>query len=148
MKFNTTLILAALLCGCAKHHQQWEYKIITVENAYHRLSVTASNERMSTTNDDKWIFDDRRARSDAGYFDIENGDTEGVNGHNFYGSKLAEMGANGWELVSAVPQLETSPDAEYLAGLDYENGNNGKEIYKPFTNIRTGNILLIFKRPQ
>jgi hypothetical protein len=78
------------------------------------------------TNVTQGLKDVHQAESGAGGFDFA-GKLE------FYGADLQQLGADGWELVSAVPQIETIPGAQ---ATDLR-----------FSNMRTGKIILIFKKP-
>jgi hypothetical protein len=152
---RTALIILAttLLCGCSKPAtptttsaeskiQRWEYKVVTVENFAGYLKESAFQE--SLTNTDLGLKHDRDADSGAGSFLFD-----GAQGGGKYYADLYYLGNDGWELVSAVPQLETVPDAEKFHGQDFDSASGTlKDGYTHFNNVRTGKIILIFKRPK
>jgi hypothetical protein len=130
----SVLFTAALLCGCQKHEtpkpaanktQQWEYKTVEVENYAHGQAIKALYE--SETNLDLMVKHLFFANSHDGSFEFSGG-------YDKYSVDLYKLGSDGWELIAAVPQLETEPNAQY------ENTR--------FNNTRTGKIILIFKRPK
>ena len=115
----TVLLLGAALCGCQKPPppgviQKWEYKTLTLENSEHAAEEYYRSQLY--TNTAALSFMDLN-RSATGDFDLD------------FGS----LGGGGWELVSAIPQLETT----HLTGHD--------EI---ISAVRTAKIILIFKRPM
>ncbi|MGA2178799.1 MAG: hypothetical protein ABSH15_04370 [Verrucomicrobiota bacterium] len=131
MKTTIYLVaIAALLCGCNKP-SQWEYKTVEVDNSIHGYLERAKTK----TSDSERAEVYRTENSEPGDF----GNLE---------IQLAKIGDEGWELVGAVPELETPSQAERLDGNDlHETEPLVTPRYKPFTNVRTGKIILIFKRP-
>jgi len=135
----SVLFAAALLCGCQKSEtpkpatpepatnriQTWEYKVVEVENYAHGQAIKALYE--SDTNVDLGVEHLLFANSHDGSFGFSGG-------YDKYSVDLYKLGSDGWELVAAVPQLETEPSAQY---------RNTR-----FNNTRTGKIILIFKRPK
>jgi hypothetical protein len=135
MKTIIALLIAALFCGCnktsapvmastAKQKTQWDYKIITVENFAHALHESAMQEQQTNT-----ILGGRHllyADNNGGDFDFN---TDGKTGADFF-----QLGEDGWELVAAIPQTETVQSMN--------------DVGVPQANIRTGKIILIFKRPK
>jgi len=141
MKIILCLIaITALLTGCGQNPApqtkiaHWEYKIVMVENFEHAMRHFASAELR--TNIDLGLQHLQQSDAAAGNFVLDTGNAE-MNENNS-GVDTYKLGNEGWELVSAVPQIETIPDAKFSVGRDY----------KPFVNIRTGKIILIFKRPK
>lgn len=128
------LAATALLCGCNQKPApvKWEYKEVVVEN---RLDTEHLD--LNSTN---FLDAYRYEKSDPGDFDFDSPEPRK------YHQALDDYGADGWELVSAVPMTETIPKAEYSTGFDYSR-TPPIEDFKPFINIRTGKIILIFKRP-
>lgn len=149
MKIVVALIAAALLCGCQKSSspseskvQRWEYKVVTIENFAHRMEHSAFEEM--STNTDAGLSHSKSAKSDSGSFLFD-----GAKGGDEYAADLYYLGNDGWELVSAIPQMETVPDAEKYHGQDFDSATSSlKDGYTHFNNIRTGKVTLIFKRPQ
>ena len=118
--------------------KRWEYKIVEVDNFAHYLKDEAFKE--FDTNAALGLKDVRSADSSAGTFglDYENGK---------YGIDLPQLGADGWELVSAVPLLETLPWVEYQYGTIYNSDTHQLDPnIQKFNNIRTGEIRLVLKR--
>jgi hypothetical protein len=142
------LTLAALLCGCnktaapdASASPRWEYKTVTVKNFAGVMKDVAYQEML--TNAPDWQKHERSADSGSGDFHLDSGGQMGE-----YGADLRQLGSDGWELVSAVPQIETVADAESFHGQDYDAASSSlKDGYTHFSNVRTGQIILIFKRP-
>jgi hypothetical protein len=142
MKTTIAIIFVALICGCKPTApatapiQKWEYKVVVIENIEHYLhnaSVGQEHLRMSDAS--------------AGDFNLD------INApisftDQLYNLNIQKLGQEGWELVSAVPQTETNPDAETGEnwGIDSQ-GKAGFLNYRKFSNTRTGAIILIFKRP-
>ena len=133
-----------LAAGCGKPPEKmappvWEYKVVVVENFAHEMEKNAEHEM--STNTSSGLDNLRYYKSDPGSFDFE---------ASLYSSEsLISMGGAGWELVSAVPQIETIPDAEYLAGHTYiPSTSTLNPDYLPFANTRTGKVILLFKRPK
>jgi len=123
------LAVGALLCGCNKP-RQWEYKTVEINNTIHGY-LERSHAEPSTP---AWSDAYRTEQSDPGDFDQLQ-------------EALLKNGAEGWELVALVPQLESIP-AEYLSGHDFhEKEPLLTPHFSPFVNTRTGKILLVFKRP-
>src|SRR5580698_9433543 len=143
-----TLVTVALLSGCKKPasstatEQRWEYKVVEVKNFAGYMKTAAYQEM--TTNAPNWEDHERAADSGAGDFHLDSNSQMGE-----YGADMYQLGADGWELVSAVPQIETIPDAKSFHGQDFD-ASTGKLVdgYTHFTNTRTGKIILIFKRPK
>jgi hypothetical protein len=142
------LIAVAFLAGCSKPAApvaapptHWEYKVVTIENFNH--SLDAYGYAMMQTNVDRGLEVIRDAKNDSGDFHLEDGTDDK------YYANINQLGADGWELVSAVPQIETIPDAEKEEGTVF-NADSGKldQSIVKFTNIRTGKIILIFKRAK
>lgn len=131
-----------LLPGCSKPPApvKWEYEVITVENTEHWYWQMSYHEM--ETNSAGALEHMRANKADAGGFSLDFATKD-------YGADIRAEGRDGWELVSAVPQLETVPDAEYDAGDTY-NADTGKFTPRrlPFANVRTGKVILIFKRPS
>jgi len=138
----TILITTALLCGCKPSASvplsanKWEYKVVTVKNFEYYMQEEAYK---NGTDLDKI----RNAKSGAGDFQLV------VTGPSWkgsdYGVDLNALGQEGWELVSAVPQAETVPDAE--TGERWDPNKASFSSYRSFNNVRTGKVILIFKRP-
>ncbi len=121
------LFLAGIcLCGCKP--AKWEYRTIEVHNVNNNMFL---NSRLPP---EEMMRRDQRANSEPGHF-LE----FGTNGFDVFMDnadnpvELHEYGVQGWELVAAVPETHTVPDA----------GSSGRQ----FANIRTGKIRLIFTRP-
>ena len=144
----SVLFTAVLLCGCQKPEtpkpatnkiQRWEYKVVSVECYAHHMAHMAMLQ-LGTNSD--WAFQQMSsAESLSGFFDIVSFPSV----HDYssdlperYSPDLPKLGSDGWELVSAVPLLETMPRAEYGRG----------DQTKVYSNMRTGEIILIFKRPK
>ena len=93
---------------------KWEYEVVMVENYNHtdeqRAFATNGLKEVEFLNGDPGDF----------YFDS-----------SLMGVDLSKYASDGWELVAAVPQLET---VRYVSD-------------SPF-NVRTGKIYLIFKRAK
>ncbi|HEX5398842.1 MAG TPA: hypothetical protein VFY06_07325 [Verrucomicrobiae bacterium] len=122
MKAFIGIFLAALIfCGCKPKVQQWEYEILEVDNFAHFEQQQAETEML--TNIDQAVSNINDAKQSAGEFHLDNAAQQ-----DHYNTWLTKSGLQGWELVSAIPQTETM---------------NGKD----FKNVRTGKIILIFKRP-
>jgi len=136
MKF-TIFILAAvvLLFGCSKPAEpakfatatRWEYKSITVENDAYKWELNHTGEIVDQYATNSKAAPDysswEAARSFEGDFDLNESQA------------LDQAGRDGWELVNAIPVIQTVPQLEdRVAGTRYDN-------------IRTGKIVLIFKRP-
>jgi hypothetical protein len=133
------LAATALLCGCGKPAApppapaiHWEYKTVEVENSQHGYLLRSKTKVAS----DEWIEAFRSEKSDPGdFWRLEN--------------ELDKIGSDGWEIVACMPELESLPQAEFFDGQDYhETEPHFTPRYKPFVNIRTGKILLIFKRQK
>jgi hypothetical protein len=119
----------ALLCGCGQKPSHWDYKVVTVENHAHKAAIDAMI-GPSTNALDQW----RAAKRDDG---------------DFYDLDIDELGHKGWELVSALPQTETVPDADFDDTPVYNPTTQQMDPNRVrFSNIRTGKIVLIFKRPE
>ena len=102
---------------------------------------------LAKTNWDERLEMERSIKSALGNFEL-NLAAETVASFGDCGLDISSLGRQGWELVSCIPQLETIPDAEYLAGLDYSGTSSSpKKVYKPFTNVRTERIILIQSHP-
>jgi len=137
------VIAASLLAGCSRRATQppsgWEYKVVSVENSDHGIVNSAS--AMMQTNVVAALKAVRLAKADAGSFHLESG----PNGE--YSDYINVLGAQGWELVSAVPQIETIPDAEQEVGTAFNPDTKTlASSFFRFSNVRTGRIILIFKR--
>jgi hypothetical protein len=141
------ITIATLLCGCKPTApatapiRKWEYKVVTVDN-FARYMEQAAFEEMRTNGAD-WEQHDRDAKSGAGDFHLD-GSTQTDTMID-----LNQIGADGWELVAAIPQTETLPGVDFDDGTVY-NPDTGKLDPKisRFDNTRTGKIILIFKRPD
>ena len=126
MRTAGIILAAALLCGCTKIPSpttpsiptapakavRWEYKIVTVKNFAGYMKSAAYQEM--TTNGPDWEKHSRSADSDDGNFTLDGSSKMGD-----YGSDIYQLGQDGWELVAAVPQTETVPDAEKFHGQDF-----------------------------
>jgi hypothetical protein len=132
MKAAFVLVLVLVLVldsGCQKPAAitppvRWEYKIVEEENFQHYMERSAYTNQID-------LGKIRDAKNRPGNFDLD-----------FY-----QFGQDGWELVCAIPEIETVPDAEYFDGQDYhETEPYFTDRYKHFVNLRTGKILFIFKR--
>jgi hypothetical protein len=137
------IIAVIFLTGCSKPPQtftpqHWEYKVVTVENIEHSMKEDAYT--VMQTNSDLGLKQVRTADADYGDFYLDLGDATGK-----YSVNIQALGKDGWELVSAVPQIEAVPNAE-ADGDEYDAETKTFSTIK-FTNIRTGKIILIFKRP-
>lgn len=150
MKRIFCIFAAALLCGCTKvpstpvaskseTPMRWEYKVVEVDNFEGEMKADAHREML--TNAPDWLQHSRAADSASGNFVLNGSAAMGK-----YGAPLYDLGYDGWELVSAIPQTETIPDAEKFHGQDFIAGKL-QDGYTHFSNIRTGKIILIFKRP-
>ena len=141
----SVLFAAALLCGCQKSEtpkpatpepatnriQTWEYKVVEVANYARYQAMEALFE--SDTNSALGKFHLNLAERRDGSFEFgASYDTNKT--YEKYDVDFYRLGSDGWELVAAVPQLETEPSAQY---------RNTR-----FNNTRTGKIILIFKRPK
>ena len=134
MKTAIVILAAALLCGCQKPSPtKWEYKTMEISNSL--------NDHHASTTDTNFLEEYRSEKSDAGDFDFDSSVAQK------YGVALRDYGNDGWELVAAIPQAETVPQAEYWDGHDFSH-DPPRDIYKSFSNFRTAKIILIFKRPQ
>ena len=134
-------VLSTALTGCepkdtAPHKiifttQKWDYKSIEIDCYQHEMAKEAFPTNNAVTDIKLYQY----AQSSPGDF-------------RYTDRAIADLGAQGWELVSAVPELETIPDADYVGAGDL-NPNTGKLEPNTFkaVNIRTGKILLIFKKP-
>jgi hypothetical protein len=116
------LAAAALLSGCDKPAapQKWEYKTVELYND----SLQGVKEALAL---DQGPVQNAYNLKIAEEF--ENGFS--ILKYDGCGKTLVEAGEDGWELVSAVPELQTS----------YHAGDS-----KPY--IRTEKILLLFKRQK
>lgn len=145
MKTTFALLFAAmLLCGCQKTAappaatkiQKWEYKVVQVENYAHYTEKMAVLNVMKT-NSDLATIEIQYAEKDCGSFDFDSTYLNEKYGDQ-YAVDFDKLGADGWELISAVPKLETLPNVEY-----------GSEVNPhTFNNTRTATIILLFKRPK
>ncbi len=120
MKTILCLVAAvALLAGCSK-----PASAIRVKWEYQTVEVEnyehKAGQTASTNAPINW--------QDVQVFDALPG------GFFFDDQNLNKLGSDGWELVSSIPQIETMSDAALSASHE-------------FNNIRTGKIILIFKRP-
>ncbi|MGD1089809.1 MAG: hypothetical protein ABR955_13975 [Verrucomicrobiota bacterium] len=125
---------AALLCGCNKPTetpllQKWEYKIVEVENFAH--SMQGYYESEAKTNLNESVTGMALENEDIGEFNLDQppGNSTDL---GQYGMSINVLGQEGWELVSAIPQTETTHPI------------NHDEI---IASVRTGKIIFIFKRP-
>lgn len=139
------ILVPAIMGGCAPKQivakrQTWEYKIVEADN---RIKDSS---KLGDASSPDWMKNYRARKSDAGNFSLAGDDV----GYQYAGAELNKLGADGWELVGIAPEAETVPDAEYFAGPDYGRMESGKpaDIYKPFVNMRTGKMILVFKRPS
>lgn len=129
--FVTIACFCLIACGC---RPKWEYQVLRFENS---ASVDHSETFMSRTNTTaEWLKKLAFADNRTGYFDLEA--QPPIAGMKSIEPDLATLGKQGWELVAAVPQTETIGDAKV------EDGD--KEVI--FSNVRTVNIYLIFKREK
>lgn len=123
-KFIFLILAAALLAGCSKpaepvqHPPRWEYKVLEFPNYDDRYDP-----QLIQTNYERYQLEKRM----PGEFGLEQ-----VPDTNFPTDNLRQLGQQGWELVAAVPEIETIEDA---------GGHQG------FHNVRTSKLDLIFKRP-
>ena len=108
--------------------RRWDYKVVEVENFNHHMKEVAFNEFL--TNEAEGSKHIHFAEDDPGDFHLDSGGSA-----DKYGADLYQLGSDGWELVSAVPQSETLPGVETSLGDKYNN-------------VRTGKIILILKRPK
>lgn len=139
MKTALCLLAATvLLSGCSKSAApagvtKWEYKVVTFENFEHHMHELADQE--FTTNTDLGLQDLVYADRDAGDFHLDFFPTNVADLNNSMSTDIYSLGNQGWELVSAVPQTETI----------YAKDDVGSS--REYSNVRTGKIILIFKRP-
>ncbi len=117
MKLIFSIFAAALLCGC---QPKWEYKTVTIDNLAADAAFLLLNDKAKSATEAMKGYDS--ANASPGTFNLE---TPTVLGITNTPDSLNHLGREGWELVSAVPQIETLK-----------------------SNIRTGKIILIFKRPK
>ncbi|HEY1718543.1 MAG TPA: hypothetical protein VGH42_09670 [Verrucomicrobiae bacterium] len=149
MKDAIAILFAALvLCGCNKpaapalepKQVRWEYKMITIENNAHGEATRASQKNPM----DIEMYDG--ALSDSGSFDLDELDAATKEHPELF--SVDRAGKDGWELVSAIPQIETIAGAKFISGTDYDPASGKVTPHKEiFSNTRTGKIVLIFKRP-
>jgi len=129
MKILLCILAAALLCGC--HRQQWEYRVLRFENS---ASIERSEAFMVRTNtSEEWLKKSAYADYQSGFFNLE--EKPPIAGLKNIEPDLATLGEEGWELVAAVPQTETIGGAK-------------TDLNVAFSNVRTLNIYLIFKRAK
>ncbi len=128
MKIHNILMVvmmaaATVGCGRSTSYVFWEYKIITVENNEHAQESSDAMKLISGTNSDASgvLKDLQYDTTISGDFDLETK----VNWNSLEQDR--------WELAAAIPQTET----ESTKDLD---GN-------VYANVRTGKVILIFKRP-
>jgi hypothetical protein len=127
-------ICGLFLCGCNKSPvvppiQKWEYKIVEVENFEHRMEESAQSE--ISTNSEAGLQDIASARFDAGDFHLDQPPGKETDLEQF-GLDIYALGQQGWELVSAIPQTETTHPVSHDDVI---------------ASVRTGKVILIFKRP-
>jgi hypothetical protein len=118
----------------------WDYRVVEVENIAGYMKESAFEEMK--TNGAEWMEHSRQADNTSGDFNFDTIIQMGK-----YGADLAAIGREGWELVAAVPQMETLPLVEYQDGTIFNpaTGRLDPNIQK-FNNIRTKKIVLIFKK--
>ena len=140
------LAICSIFAGCKKTPPpepvvaRWEYKTVTVENFAGYMSENASEE--TKTNLNTGLEHQEQANAGMGSFDLEFSDSR-------YGCELYKLGQQGWEMVSAIPLIQTVPFAEAISGETYNPDTKSLEFEKSkFNNIRTGAVVLVFKRPQ
>lgn len=116
------LAAAALLCGCGQKQAdvpapRWEYKVVVAENDAHHQESMYWQQVQTNSQAMDFASLERRGVGDFDFQDKNN---------------LDRLGTEGWELVSAIPQTETMHPPNNDFAIDA---------------IRTGKIILIFKRP-
>jgi hypothetical protein len=143
MKTVIFILAAALLCGCNK---KWEYKVVEFRNSE---GIATTELFLSKTNSThEWLTKLDEANSSAGLFSLEMmPPIAGIKGNTTISPDLDTMGKEGWELVAAVPQIETIAGAKFPDGIDYSDGK-AVEKQSTFSNTRTASIFLIFKRQK
>ena len=130
--------LAALLAaGCSQSqkesHPRWEYRTMEVDCFQHWMSRNSFTNNVGQPD----LKESEMAKQDMGTFELPL-DVK---------AELSDMGHDGWEMVSAVPEIETVPNVEYPGGRVYNPDTQKlEETTIKAANIRTGKILLIFKR--
>ena len=124
MKTLSALLCAicasAFICGCKPAPTiatKWEYKTVEADNYAHAAVQEAY--LVMKTNSDQGLRDIRSSENSIG---------------GFWMDDLYKYGQDGWELVAAVPQIET------VDAKDYDD--------RRIANVRTGKIILLFKRPE
>jgi hypothetical protein len=110
---------AALLCGCQKAAAPIRWEYKMVALENYEHEAAHAAYKGMDTNQKQGLYEMQQADGSAGDFSFT--------------KEVKELGRDGWELVAAVPQTETI-DAKFRAGSS--------------ANIRTGKILLVFKRPE
>lgn len=117
--------LIGLVCGCEKAGEagakiaraRWEYQTVEIVNKESGSRVPAEGD---------WLPKYSKALRRPGWIDYSE-------------AKLRDLGDEGWELVSTVPELETIPNAN----IDPEETSGAR-----FNNIRVRAVTLIFKRQR
>jgi hypothetical protein len=122
-----TLAAAALLAGCGKPTTalapvRWEYKTVEMEN-YEHFRESVFYYEIETNAEVGLEHTAASLRSDGSFLFSLSGK---------YGVDFNSLGSEGWELVSAIPQIETTHPISH------------DEV---IAAVRTGKIILIFKRP-
>jgi hypothetical protein len=138
MKILFAFVAILLLAGCNKPApagqppaaRHWEYRVEEVENyettdAYNAVQEMKTNPIMGNARYEL-------AQSVGGIFHFSHPPRPGSGPHSAL--DISALGAEGWELVSAIPQGETTYATDFSTHQNYPN-------------VRTGKIILIFKRP-
>lgn len=109
-------LMGLIVCGCgpqspsAPVRVKWDYKTFVIENANPDLHVSVS--------DAGWMEKSEHEKIATAYLPI-------------FDHELTEIGSEGWEMVSCVPQIETV----WAVG-------------QKLPNTRTAKLTFIFKRPR
>jgi hypothetical protein len=138
MKILFAFVATLLLAGCNKPvpvvqppaAQHWEYRVEEVSNS-EDYNIRAAFQEVKTN----IIAAERHlgaAQRNAGGFILVTSPGDGWRRDSAI--DISKIGAEGWELVSAIPQCETIYATDDITEQKYPN-------------VRTGKIILIFKRP-
>jgi hypothetical protein len=121
------LVFAVGGCGRGAVSSRWEYRAITLFNS----DYTAAQK--IDPKSETWVQDLQHAKASSGRFEFDE-------------AELNDLGKDGWELVSCIPEVETIPDAKTFAGADLSASLKLVERNRDFTNIRVCRVTLLFKR--
>lgn len=140
--FILLLFIAVVACGCEKPVEKvqaatrpkWEYKTVEVENyAFAEYSKKLEEYAKKPTRTEDERRDLKIAETIAGGFTIPG---------------LYELGEEGWELVSCVATVDTEWP-KVRTGSRYDRDRDKLvDVEETQPNIRSGKLLLIFKRQK